>query len=640
MKVEEHSVLEELKETYPDKFTSENRVFGRIHRGDIIFVASGCGEPQYLVRALNEYVSSHPKGFFDTEVIQLWSLGLAPYTDDKFKRNFRHNSFFMGDSTREAVNKGSADYTPISLSQIPRLLRRRAISIDVALIQTSLPDRHGYMSLGVSVDIVKAAAELATTVIAQPNASMPRIHGDTFIHINDVDYVVPHDEPVLEYKRGTDEEEDSEVMDSIGKYVARLVQDGDTVQVGYGTVPNAILANLHDRRHLGVHTELLTDGIVELMKAGVIDNSRKSLDRGKVVATFCMGHHKTYEFLHDNPGIEFHPVDYTNSALVIAQQRNMVAVNSALEIDLTGQATAESIGGRFYSGIGGHYDFMRGALLAPEGKTVLAMPSTAANGEVSRIVPAMSEGAGVTLNRGDVQYVVTEYGIAYLHGKNIRERAMELIAISHPKFRPWLIQEAKRRTLIYKDQAFIPGRRGEYPEELETHRTTRSSLEILLRPVRISDEPLLKDFFYSLSDQSMYRRFMSVRKDMPHERLQEFVVIDYTREMVILASVQHEETEEIVGVGQYGIDEATHTAEVAIAVQDEYHNQGIGTELLSYLTLLAKRQGLLGFTAEVLVENKPMLRLFEKMGFDLEKRIEEDVYELKMLFREVPERER
>lgn len=637
---EANPILAQLKEQYPEKFTSETRVFGRIHRGDIIFVASGCGEPQYLVRALLEYVSSHPKGFFDTEVIQLWSLGLAPYANDKFKRNFRHNSFFMGDSTRDAVNRGAADYTPISLSQIPRLLRRGVISIDVALIQVSTPDRHGYMSLGVSVDIVKAATELATTVIAQPNRYMPRIHGDTFIHISDVDYVVPYDEPVLEYRRGLGEEEDSEVMASIGRYVSRLVQDGDTLQVGYGTVPNAILANLHDRRHLGVHTELLSDGVVELMKSGVIDNSRKSVDRDKVVATFCMGRHETYEYLHDNPAIEFHPVDYTNSALVIAQQRNMVAINSALEIDLTGQATAESIGERFYSGIGGHYDFMRGALLAPEGKTVLAMPSTAAGGEVSRVVPAISEGAGVTLNRGDVQYVVTEYGIAYLHGKNIRERAMELIAIAHPKFRPWLIQEAKRRTLIYKDQAFIPGRRGEYPEELETHRTTHSGLEVLLRPVRISDEPLVKDFFYSLSDQSMYRRFMSVRKDMPHERLQEFVIIDYTREIVILASVQHEETEEIVGVGQYGIDEGSHTAEVAIAVQDAYHNQGIGTELLSYLTLLAKRQGLLGFTAEVLVENTPMLHLFEKMGFDLEKHVAEDVYELKMLFREVPERER
>ncbi len=633
------TVLEDLRSAYPDKFASENRVFSHIHRGDVIFIASGCGEPQYLVRSLIEYVESHPKGFFDTEVIHLWSMGLAPYADDKFKRNFRHNSFFLGPSTRGAVNRGVADYSPISLSQIPRLFRRGVISIDVALLQVSMPDRHGYMSLGVSVDMVKAATETATTVIVQPNRFMPRIYGDSFIHISEIEYVMPFDEPLLEYRRGVGEE-DSEVVESIGRHVARLVQDGDTIQVGYGNVPNAILANLSQRRHLGVHTELLTDGLVELMKSGVIDNSKKSIDRGKTVATFCMGKRETYEFLDDNPAVDFRPVDYTNNPLVIAQHDNMVAINSALEIDLTGQATSESIGEQFYSGVGGHYDFMRGALLATNGKTILALPSTASGGEVSRIVPSISEGAGVTLNRGDVNYVITEYGIAYLHGKNIRERAMDLISIAHPKFRPWLIQEAKKRNLIYKDQAFIPGRRGEYPEELETHRTTRDGLEIVLRPVKISDEPLIKDLFYSLSDQSMYRRFMSVRKDMPHERLQEFVVIDYTREIVILASIQHQETEEIVGLGQYGIDESTHTAEVAIAVKDAYHNHGIGTELLSYLTLLAKRYGLLGFTAEVLVENQPMLHLFEKMGFDLEKRIAEDVYELKMLFREVPQRER
>ncbi|MBU7010185.1 MAG: GNAT family N-acetyltransferase, partial [Theionarchaea archaeon] len=235
--------------------------------------------------------------------------------------------------------------------------------------------------------------------------------------------------------------------------------------------------------------------------------------------------------------------------------------------------------------------------------------------------------------RGDIHYVVTEYGIAYLHGKNIRERAMELIAIAHPRFRPWLIDQAKKLHLIYKDQAFIPGKRGEYPEELETYRTTRSGLEILLRPVKISDEPLLKDFFYSLSDQSMYRRFISQRKDMPHERLQDFVIIDYTKEMVILAVISKDEKEEVVGMGQYGIDEITHSAEVAFVVRDDYQGKGIGTELLKYLTYLAKKQGLLGFTAEVLTENKPMLHLFEKMGFDIQKRADGGVYELRMTFR-------
>jgi RimJ/RimL family protein N-acetyltransferase len=485
------------------------------------------------------------------------------------------------------------------------------------------------MSLGISVDITKAAVDNAGLIIAQVNTHMPRIHGDGFIHIRDVDFIIPHDEPILEYHAAADDE----VAQQIGEYVARLIRDGDTIQVGYGSIPNAILSNLHHKRHLGIHTELLSDGIVALMKAGVIDNTRKTLDPGRTIATFCMGSQETYAYLHDNPTVEFRTVDYTNNPLNIASQDNMTAINSALEIDLTGQATAESLGKTFYSGIGGQADFMRGAVLARNGTTILTLPSTAEKGEVSRIVPFLKEGAGATLNRGDIHYVVTEYGIAYLHGKNIRERAMELIAIAHPKFRPWLIQESKKLNLIYRDQAFIPGKRGEYPEDLETYRTTQSGLEILLRPVKISDEPLLKDFFYALSDKSLYRRFISARKNFPHERLQEFVIIDYTVEMVILAVLQEEEKEEIVGVGQYAIDETTHTAEVAFAVRDDYQGRGIGTELLTYLTLLAKRRGLLGFTAEVLVENTRMLRLFEKMGFDIQKRMELGTYELRMAFR-------
>jgi RimJ/RimL family protein N-acetyltransferase len=485
------------------------------------------------------------------------------------------------------------------------------------------------MSLGVSVDIVKAAAEKASLVIAQVNAHMPRVHGDGFIHIEDVDFILPYDEPILEFVS----EADSAVAQEIGKYVSRLIQDGETLQVGYGSIPNAILSNLHEKRHLGVHSELLTDGIAELMKQRVIDNTKKSINRGKTVASFCLGKKATYEYIHDNPALEFRTINYTNNPLVISQHENMTAINMALEIDLTGQATAESIGKLFYSGIGGQADFMRGAVLARNGKTILAIPSTAEDGTVSRIVPFLKEGAGVTLHRGDIHYVVTEYGIAYLRGKNIRERAMELIAIAHPNFRPWLIEEAKKSNLIYPDQAFIPGKRGEYPEHLETRRTTRSGLEILLRPVKISDEPLLKDLFYSLSDNSLYRRFISMRKDMPHERLQEFVIIDYTQQMVVLAVIPQGEKEIVVGVGQYSIIETTHTAEVGFAVRDDDQNKGVGAELLSYLTYLAKRQGLLGFYAEVLTENRPMLHLFDKMGFDIKRRREEGVYELQMMFR-------
>ena len=622
--------LEGIIKQYPDKFISEDLIFSHIHPGDRIFVGTGCGEPQYLVRALIKYVESNPKAFFDAEVLQVWTLGVAPYADEKFKDNFRHNSFFIGASTRAAVAGGGADYTPIFLSALPELFHKKRIPIDVALIQTSPPDEHGYMSLGISVDIVKAAVESASLVIVQVNSQMPRVHGDTFIHIKDIDFIIPHDENLLEFGSNMSHE----IPLKIGKYVASLIEDGNTIQVGYGSIPNAILSSLSGKKNLGVHSELLSDGIAELMKSGVVDNSVKTLNRGKTVAAFCMGHKDTYDYLHDNPSVEFQPVDYTNNPLVIARINNMVAINSALEIDLTGQATAESLGKVFYSGIGGQADFMRGAILSPGGKTILALESTANNDTVSRIVPFLKEGAGVTLNRGDIHYVVTEYGIAYLHAKNIRERAMELIAIAHPKFRTQLIQEAKKLNLIYQDQAFIPGKKGEYPEHLESLRTTKEGFTVFFRPVKISDEPLLKDFFYSLSNQSMYRRFISQRKDMPHERLQDFAVIDYDRTLEILAIIKENERDVIVGVGQYGIDENTHAAEIAFVVNDDYQNKGVGRELLAYLTFLAKKQGLLGFTAEVLDENKAMLHLFETMGFDVDKRTEDGICELRMAFRD------
>lgn len=623
------SRLDEMRARWPDKLVSEDRAFGHIHAGDRIFIGTGCAEPQYLVLSLTNYVKSHPKAFFDAEILHVWTLGAAPYTDVKLKDNFRLNTFFIGKSTRDAVNRQAADYTPIFFSAVPDLFYRGRIPIDVALIQATPPDHHGYMNLGISVDIVKAATEKASLVIAQVNSHMPRVQGDGFIHIDDVDFIIPYDEPLLEYVESVP----SKIAQMIGRYVARIVEDGSTIDAGYGMIPNAVLAHLGEKRHLGVHTALLSEGMVDLMRKGVVDNSKKSIDRNKAVASFCMGTKETYEFLHDNPSVEFKTIDYTSNPIIISKNRRMTSINSAMEIDLTGQATSESLGTIFHSGVGGQADFMRGSIQAPGGKAILALPSTAEDGRISRIVPTLSQGAGVTLTRGDIHYVVTEYGIVYLQGKNIRERAMDLISISHPKFRPWLLQEAKSLGLIYSDQAFIPGEKGMYPSLLEVYRTTRSGQKVLLRPVKISDEPLIKEFFYALSDESLFTRFISARKDMPHRMLQEFVVIDYTAEMVILAIVEDDEMELLVGLGQYSIDERRHTAEVAVVVRDDCQKKGIGSELLSYLTYLAKRQGLLGFSAEVMVGNRSMLRLFEEMQFDIKKSLDSGVYELGMTFR-------
>ncbi|MHA2225783.1 MAG: GNAT family N-acetyltransferase [Candidatus Hodarchaeales archaeon] len=638
MKLGEKSTNYDLmKQKYPKKFVSKENIFRKIHRGDRIFLHTGCGEPQYLVRSLIKYIESRPKAFFDAEVFQsinIFTLGVAPYATTKFQRNFRMNAFFVGDPTREGVNTGLSDYTPIFLSNVPDLFYRGLVPIDVALIQVSPPDDHGYLNLGVSVDIVKAAVEKASLIIAQMNIHMPRIHGDGFIHINDVDYIVPYDEPILEFDPDlTIDNLHKEISFRIGNYVSRLIQEGDTIQVGYGSIPNAIMANLTEKKNLGIHTELVSDGLVDLMKQGIVDNTKKTLNRHKTIGSFSMGTRKTYEYIHDNPFIELKRIDYTNNPLTIAQHDNMTAINSALQVDLTGQASAESIGIQFYSGIGGQADFMRGAALARNGKTILALPSTAEDGAISRIVPFLKEGAGATLNRGDIQYVVTEYGIAYLHGKNIRERVMQLISIAHPDFRPSLLIEAKKFNLIYKDQAFIQGIKGEYPEHLEIYRTTSSELEIFLRPVKITDEPLLKDIFYDLSDRSLYRRFLSTRTDMPHARLQDFCVIDYTKEMVILAIVKEEGIDLVVGIGQYGTYGRSHYAEVAMVVRDKWQKKGIGSELLRYLTYLAKTQGLMGFTGLVLSENRSMLHILEKtFPKTLHKRYTDNEFELTMDF--------
>jgi len=573
-----------------------------------------------LVGQLVEYVEANPKAFFDTEILHVWTLGVVPYTDEKLKNTFRFNSFFVSHNIRQAVNQGLADYTPIFLSEVPAMFRRKQVKIDVALVQVSLPDKHGYCSLGVSLDITRSAVENADLVIAQINSHMPRVHGDTFIHISQFDHLVSHNEALLEYQPPPP---DPEITRKIGYYVAQIIEDGDTIQVGYGSLPDAILASLGDKRHLGVHTELLKDGLIDLMKKGVVDNSMKSKDRGKLVASFCMGTKETYDFIHDNPAIQFKELDYTSNPMVIGQQEHMTALNTGLEIDLSGQASTESIGSTFYSGIGGLANFMRGSVLAPYGKNILALQSTSRDGESSRIVPALQEGAGVTLTRGDLYYVVTEYGIAFLHGKNIRERAMALIAIAHPKFRPRLIEEAKKRKLIYKDQTYFSGEKGEYPAHLETYRTTKRNLRIFLRPVKISDETIVKDFFYSLSDKSIYQRFLTGRRQLSHEELQKrFVVIDYTREMVILAVKRYLGQEVITGIAQYCIEENNLSAEVSIVVRDDFQTKGIGFELLSYLVTVAKNQGLHTFTADILPDNTAVFRLIEKLGLEFDRKWE------------------
>jgi acyl-CoA hydrolase/GNAT superfamily N-acetyltransferase len=598
-------LLLDWQSRYQEKIRTPEHAISTIRRGDKVFIGSGAAEPQVLVKSLIESSGR----LADTRIMHIMTLGVAPYTEEKFTDQFRHNAFFIGANTRQAVAEGRADYTPVFLSEIPALFRSGQAPVDVALIQVSLPDKHGFCSYGVSTDVVKSASESATRVIAEINPQMPRALGDCFINIEDIDIAVPVDVPLLYSKR----ERADEVAQRIGKNIASLIPDGSTLQMGIGTIPDSVLHSLTDKKDLGVHTEMFSDGFMELAHKDIINNSKKTIHPGKTIASFCMGSRELYDYVDNNPGIEFHPTEYTNDPFIIAQNDRMMSINSAIEVDLSGQVCADSLGTMFYSGIGGQVDFVRGASRSKGGKPIIAMPSTAKDDTISRISVHLKEGAGVVTTRGDVHYVVTEWGVAYLHGKNIRERAMALINIAHPKFRNKLLGEAKILNYIYKDQMLAP-EDVVYPEDLETVMTTKDGSELLIRPVKPVDEEMLSDMFYDLSDQTIINRFFSMLKSMPHRKLQQFCCIDYTSEMSLVVIAGSRPKQKIVGLGSYYLNPATQRAEIAFLVADAWQGKGIGTFLMKMLVKIAKFRNIKGLTAEVLRDNVAMIALMHKSG--------------------------
>ncbi|MFH1748766.1 MAG: GNAT family N-acetyltransferase [Planctomycetota bacterium] len=619
---------------YADKIVSAEEAIGLIRAGDRVFIGSACGEPQELVRTMSRLGNQ----MTDTEVIHVLTLGVAPYTDPRYAANFRANAFFIGNSVRGAVNEARADYTPVFLSQVPALFRSHRLNIDVALVMISPPDEHGNSSLGVSVDITKSAVESSKLVIAQVNQHMPRTLGDSFLNVNQIQHLVPHDEPLLEWPTGG---EPDEVTRQLASNLARLVPDGATLQLGIGRIPDAVLGLLTNKHDLGIHTEMFSDGVLKLVEAGVITGKHKSLHKGKIVGSFAAGSQPLFQFLDNNPQIEMHPSEYTNSPFIIAQHDNMVAINSALEVDLTGQVVADSLGQILYSGLGGHADFMRGAALAKNGKPIIAVPSTAEtpDGLCSRIVATLQKGAGVITTRGDVHYVVTEYGSAYLHGKTMRERAMSLISIAHPDFRSELLHAAKRRRIVYPNQ-IMPPPQAPYPAQYESTFKLRDQSEAFVRPIRPDDEPLMREMFYEFSAQTVYLRYHASLKSMPHNKLQVFCNVDYDTEMALIVLVGTPGNEEVVGVGRYMTDAAKESAEVAFTVSDKYQKNGLGTVLFEQLVEIARSHGIRFFHAYVLVENSGMLKIFHRSGLNIETFKEGDVVKVSMTLPETATEER
>lgn len=412
-----------------------------IRSGDRVWIHAGCNNPEELVRAM----VGRADELRDVEVTHLLTFGYAEHTNPRYAASFRHRALFTGGNVRAAVNEGRADYVPVFLSEIPRLIERGIQKVDVALIHVSPPDEHGFCSYGVGVECTKAAAERATRVLALVNRRMPRGLGDSFIHVSRLTSAVEIDRLPVELPGAGPL---SEVAQAIGRHVAGLVPDGATLQMGIGEIPDAVLLSIEGRKDLGVHTEMFSDSLIALFERGVVTGQAKTLHRGKIVASFVLGTKRTFDFVDNNPFVEFHPSDYVNDPFVIARHDNMVAINSALSVDLTGQVCADSIGRDIYSGFGGQVDFIRGAARAENGRPIIALPATAKGGTVSRIVDVLAPGAGVVTSRADVHYVVTEHGVASLHGRSLRERARELIRIAGPGFQDELEQAARARRLL------------------------------------------------------------------------------------------------------------------------------------------------------------------------------------------------
>ena len=596
-----------------------------IKNGSRIFIGSGCGEPQHLLHTLAENDKLN-----DIMIFQMLAHTLAEYLDDEdFLQRFSVKLFFVSIKMQQAAYEGRVDYIPTYLSMLPQLFRDKQIVLDTVLIQISPPDRFGIASLGVSVDVTLEAVKSARTVIAQINPRMPRTHGDGFLHVDDIDYLVPFEEELICMDR---EAVDENTASRIAQYVKELVDDGSTLQVGYGHMPYALLKYFGDKNDLGIHTHMIADDFIPLIEAGVITNKRKNFMTDRAVATFCMGTRKVFDYIDNNIAFYFGTADWVNTPSIIGRNDNFISISSALEVDLTGQVCSDSVGRQFFSGTGDQANFIRGATLSKGGISIIALPSTASGGKVSRIVPTFSAGAGVATLRADVNFVVTEFGIAQLKGKSVSQRVIELCQIAHPDFRAGLIEEAKHSHYIFQDQLPPPAIDLLFIEQYKSRTTLKNGKTMSVRPLLPSDEIAYRNFFYSLKEKTIFLRFFHSVTIFSRKMAQEhWAKIDYRQNISLIGTVKFRGNKEIVGIGTYArLDDAW--AEVAFVVRDDFQGQGIAAYLLQELEKVARINGFSGFLATILPENSPMINLCRKFYPNCSIKRSSDEVDIRMTF--------
>jgi len=599
-----------------------------IQPGRRVFIGSSCGEPQHLIRTLSE-ASSH---LTDIEIVRLLALENTPLTliaNKTMDHSLNIRSFYLGSAKPQGLARNQRFITPINLSAIPRLFRSRKLPIHVAMVQVSPPDDFGWMSLGISVDITQAAALSADLVIAQVNSRMPRVLGQSFIHVNDVNVFVEHDEELLTIG----EAPELESANTIGSIIARLIEDGSTIQIGLGTTSQAVFTGMSDKNDLGVHTQYLTDDIMHLISRGVVTNRKKGFNEGKLVASSAIGSKDLYEFMHDNPALDFHPSDYVNNPGIISRHNKMVSMNVALAMDLTGQVAADALPHNHYTGVTGMLDFIRGAAQAEGGKSIIMLISTSRDGKKSRIVPVLD--TAVVVPRGDAHYVVTEFGAVNLFGKSLQERARAMISIAYPDFRNELFYEAKKIGLLSETRTLKESiKHGIYPFKLEETIKIKEQ-EVTIRPAKPVDERRIQEHFYNLDKKDIVSRFFHEKRSFVREEAEGVSQIDYIKDLTIVAVVGEFGFGTVVGIGEYLLEPSKNIAEVAFSISKEFQGKGLGKILLKKLCMAARENGIAGLVAYTSPGNKFMIKLFNTLPFKTKTFFDGDMLSLTCRFDEV-----